>query len=128
MRRFKSPGHAQRFLAAYGRIIGHCRPRRHRLTVTAYRQHRHDAFATWREVAGVAGAARSTGWLGPSTPTNDPRTAPQAQVDNTDVPSASATGQCRDQAASKSAVTSTPSVGRSAEVARVPRPKTPYSR
>ncbi len=51
MRRFKSPGHAQRFLAAYGLIIGHCRPRRHRLTATAYRQHRHDAFATWREVA-----------------------------------------------------------------------------
>jgi len=31
MRRFKSPGHAQRFLAAYGLIAGHFRPRRHRL-------------------------------------------------------------------------------------------------
>ncbi len=57
MRRFTSPGHAQRFLAAYGPIVGHCRPRRHRLTATAYRQHRNAAFATWREVAGVAVAA-----------------------------------------------------------------------
>ena len=32
MRRFKSPGHAQRFLAAYGPIADHFRPRRHRLT------------------------------------------------------------------------------------------------
>ncbi len=57
MRRFKSPGHAQRFLAAYGPIVGHFRPRRHRLTATAYRQHRNEAFATWREVTGVAAAA-----------------------------------------------------------------------
>jgi putative transposase len=40
MRRFKSPGHAQRFLAAYGPIADHFRPRRHRLTATAYRQQR----------------------------------------------------------------------------------------
>ena len=31
MQRFKSPGHAQRFLSAYGRIAQHFRPRRHRL-------------------------------------------------------------------------------------------------
>jgi putative transposase len=30
MRRFKSPGHAQRFLAAYGPIASHFRPRGHR--------------------------------------------------------------------------------------------------
>ncbi len=35
MRRFKSPGHAQRFLAAYGPITNHFRPRRHRLTAAA---------------------------------------------------------------------------------------------
>ena len=35
MRRFKSPGHAQRFLAAYGPIASHFRPRRHRLTAEA---------------------------------------------------------------------------------------------
>ena len=32
MHRFKDPGHAQRFLAAYGPIASHFRPRRHRLT------------------------------------------------------------------------------------------------
>src|SRR6186997_2581630 len=32
MRRFKSAGHAQRFVAAYGPIASHFRPRRHRLT------------------------------------------------------------------------------------------------
>jgi len=57
MRRFKSPGHAQRFLAAYGPIAAHCRPRRHRLTATGYRQHRDRAHAVWREVTGVAAAA-----------------------------------------------------------------------
>ena len=40
MRRFKSPGHAQRFLAAYGPIASHCRPRRHRLTAQDYREKR----------------------------------------------------------------------------------------
>src|ERR671910_2165027 len=38
MRRFKSPGHAQRFLAAYGPIGSHFRPRRHRLAAADYRQ------------------------------------------------------------------------------------------
>src|SRR5215213_7099388 len=42
MRQFKSPGHAQRFLAAYGPIAGHFRPRRHRLAATAYRQTRQE--------------------------------------------------------------------------------------
>ncbi len=57
MRRFKSPGHAQRFLAAYGPIIGHFRPRRHRLTAAAYRETRTARCATWRAVTGVAAAA-----------------------------------------------------------------------
>ena len=38
MQRFKSPGHAQRFLAAYGPIAPHFRPRRHRLSAPEYRQ------------------------------------------------------------------------------------------
>jgi len=46
MRRFKSPGHAQRFLAAYGPIATHFRPRRHRLTAEAYRATRAERFAT----------------------------------------------------------------------------------
>jgi len=57
MRRFKSPGHAQRFLAAYGPIASHFRPRRHRLTAAAYRQARNERFATWRTVAGLLAAA-----------------------------------------------------------------------
>ncbi len=56
MRRCKSPGHAQRFLAADGPIASHFRPRRHRLTAVAYRQHRVHAHATWRAVTGVAAA------------------------------------------------------------------------
>ncbi len=56
MRRFKSPGHAQRFLAAYGPIAGHCRPRRHRLTA-AYRATRDERFAGWRAVTGTPAMA-----------------------------------------------------------------------
>ena len=57
MRRFKSPGHAQRFLAAYGPIASHFRPRRHRLTATAYRETRAERFATWRAVTGTPAMA-----------------------------------------------------------------------
>ena len=53
MRRFKDPGHAQRFLAAYGPIASHFRPRRHRLTAAAYRETRHERCATWRAVTGT---------------------------------------------------------------------------
>lgn len=56
-RRFKSPGHAQRFLAAYGPIVDHFRPRRHRLTATAYRETRVGRFATWRAVTGTPAMA-----------------------------------------------------------------------
>ena len=57
MRRFKTPGHAQRFLAAYGPIAAHFRPRRHRLTATAYRQTRAERFATRRAVTGTPAPA-----------------------------------------------------------------------
>ncbi len=57
MRRCKRPGHAQRFLAAFGPIASHFRPRRHRLTAAAYREQRDRAQATWREVTGVVAAA-----------------------------------------------------------------------
>jgi len=57
MRRFKSPGHAQRFLAAYGPIATHFRPRRHRLTAAAYRQTRDERFAGWRAVTGTPAMA-----------------------------------------------------------------------
>ena len=57
MRRFKEPGHAQRFLAAYGPIASHFRPRRHRLTAATYRETRHERFATWRAVTGTPALA-----------------------------------------------------------------------
>jgi putative transposase len=56
MRRFKSPGHAQRFLAAYGPIASHFRPRRHHLAAD-YRQVRTERFATWRAVTGTPALA-----------------------------------------------------------------------
>ncbi len=58
-RRFESPGHAQRLLAAYGPVAGHCRPRRHRLIAAAYRQTRDGRFATWRAVTGTPALACS---------------------------------------------------------------------
>jgi len=57
MRRFKSPGHAQRFLAAYGPIASHFRPRRHRLTAAAYRATRYERFEAWHEVTGAQALA-----------------------------------------------------------------------
>jgi putative transposase len=57
MRRFKSPGQAQRFLSAYGPIASHFRPRRHRLPARDYRQEMTQRFQTWREITGTAMAA-----------------------------------------------------------------------
>ena len=54
---FKSPGHAQRFLAAYGPIAQHFRPRRHRLSAPAYRQEMSKQFDTWREITSLPTAA-----------------------------------------------------------------------
>ena len=49
MRRFKSPGHAQRFLSVFGVIGSHFRPGRHRLSASEYRQVMAERFAVWRE-------------------------------------------------------------------------------
>jgi putative transposase len=57
MQGFKSPGHAQRFLAAYGLIAQHFRPRRHQLTAPVYRQKMGQRFQAWREATGLAPAA-----------------------------------------------------------------------
>ena len=57
VRRFKDPGHAQRFRAAYGPIANHCRPRRHRLTAEAYRATSAERCATWRAVTGIPAMA-----------------------------------------------------------------------
>jgi putative transposase len=57
MQRFKSPGHAQRFLAAYGPICQHFRPRRHLLSASAYRQEMRQRFESWAAVTGTERAA-----------------------------------------------------------------------
>jgi putative transposase len=57
MQRFPSPGHAQRSLSAYGPIVSHVRPRRHRLSAPASRQELGHRFQVWREVTGLAPAA-----------------------------------------------------------------------
>jgi putative transposase len=50
MQGFKSPGHAQRFLAAYGPIAQHFQPRRHLLPAPIYRQEMKQRFQTWQEI------------------------------------------------------------------------------
>ena len=50
MRRFKSPGYAQRFLAAHGPINNLFRPRPHRMSADEYRAARARAFDTWQQV------------------------------------------------------------------------------
>ena len=57
MRRFKSAGHAQRFLSAFGPIRDHFCLRRHRIKATTYRQIRGERFRVWNEVTGVQTAA-----------------------------------------------------------------------
>ncbi len=57
MRRFKSPGQAQRFLSAHGPINDLFRPRRHRMTAADYRAARDRSFAVWQEVTCARKAA-----------------------------------------------------------------------
>ena len=57
MRRFKSPGHAQRFLSAHGPINNVFRCQRNRLSAEQYRHVRTQAFALWNEVTDVAKSA-----------------------------------------------------------------------
>ncbi len=53
MRRFKSPRHAQRFLAAFGPIREHFCPRRHRLPAEEYRRERARRLQVWNEVTSL---------------------------------------------------------------------------
>ncbi|MGH3805873.1 MAG: IS6 family transposase [Pseudonocardiaceae bacterium] len=57
MKKFASPGGAQRFLSAFSDISPHFRPRRHRLTAAQYRHEMTSRFATWNEVVGLPAAA-----------------------------------------------------------------------
>ena len=57
MQRFKSPGQAQRFLSAYGPIMQHFRPRRHRFSAPAYCQEMENRFHSWQEITALGLAA-----------------------------------------------------------------------
>ena len=50
MRRFKSAGHAQRFLAAFGIVASHFRVGRHLYRASAYREVMRSRFNTWEQV------------------------------------------------------------------------------
>jgi putative transposase len=54
---FKSSGHAQRFLSAYGPIAQHFRPRRHLLSAVEYREEMRSRCESWAEVTGTERAA-----------------------------------------------------------------------
>jgi putative transposase len=53
MRRFKSPGHGQRFLSAFGIINSHFRVGRHLYRASAYREVMRLRFNTWEEVSRI---------------------------------------------------------------------------
>jgi putative transposase len=54
---FKSPGHAQRFLSAYGPIASHFHPRRHLCSAPEYCQEMAQRFRSWQEITGTTIAA-----------------------------------------------------------------------
>jgi putative transposase len=57
MQGFKSAGHAQRFLSAYGPMTQHFRPRRHLLSASTYREEMQNRFESWAEITGTERAA-----------------------------------------------------------------------
>jgi putative transposase len=68
MQRFKSPGHAQRFLSAYGPIAQYFRPRRHLLSASAHRQVMSHRFESWATFTGTERAAYEAGRTGVAYP------------------------------------------------------------
>jgi putative transposase len=57
MRKFSSPGGAQRFLAAFSVISPHFRIRRHLLHAQEYRREMASRFSTWNDVTGLTTTA-----------------------------------------------------------------------
>jgi putative transposase len=57
MKKFSSPGGAQRFLAAFSAISPHFRTRRHLLHAQEYRREMASRFSTWNDVTGLATTA-----------------------------------------------------------------------
>jgi hypothetical protein len=68
MKKFTSPGGAQRFLAAFSGISPHFRPHRHRLTASVDRHEMGIRFATWNEVVGLPTTQPHQGQNSPVTP------------------------------------------------------------
>ena len=56
MKRFASPGQAQRFLFAFSHIREHFRPRRHLIRAPQWRTEMTDRFAVWDEIITAAAA------------------------------------------------------------------------
>lgn len=50
MRKFKSPGQAQRFLATFGPIRDHFHPKQHQLTAHRYREQMRQRIEDWQEI------------------------------------------------------------------------------
>lgn len=57
MRRFKSPGQAQRFLSTFDPIRGHFHPKQHELSAKRYREQLRQRCEDWREIACLNSAA-----------------------------------------------------------------------
>jgi putative transposase len=57
MRKFKSPGQAQRFLAAFGPIRDHFHPKQHQLSAHRYREQMCQRIEDWQEIVGLKSAA-----------------------------------------------------------------------
>jgi putative transposase len=53
MRGFKSSGHAQRFLSAFGVIASHFRVGRHFCSADVYREMMKGRFTVWKQVVGI---------------------------------------------------------------------------
>jgi len=56
MKRFASPGHAQRFLFAFSHIRQHFRPRRHLISAPQWRTEMTNRFAVWDAIITAAAA------------------------------------------------------------------------
>ena len=57
MQGFKSAGHAQRFLSAYGPIAQHFRPGQHLLSAPEYHKEMRQRFESWADITGTERAA-----------------------------------------------------------------------
>jgi putative transposase len=56
MKKFRSPGGAQRFLSAFSGVSPHFRARRHLLSAEEHRQEMQPRFVSWNEVVGLPAA------------------------------------------------------------------------